>query len=611
MPRAPTKYPYRHKMFAANAQQNDKMRIRKLLNKLEKQGIQLPTNIVQSLETKMSKIERNSGRSKMNRELRKRDLVADTFRMEMAKQVKRIPVVTSQDRNMKELREVGDRRRLEQLVINELYFNIKDIDVLMNIYSITDKILTQNIGLTNQKKNQLIRTNNWQNCEDVHRRISNIKLYISQLSGHNLTTLFNGGSFSRSKKIDILNTLSTKLKTNTNRQSKSNSPRFKILQIFENLKIPRSQTGEPIYDINDLEIYVTDLFYELTKDVSIFSALYFFIRNVLGKNQNKYQRMQQFKAYLNSLGNVSRKQLKQIFYKIDNGGSVDYEKAKYILDIKTNVSVGGIRKNIYALNLNPLEGPANHNILSNRALQNILNNPTILEDGVSQNSLFLKELLDALNARGFTSGKCGGFRGTLDTCLLRRRVVFNLKEPTEVSMLFLRVLMAMNHGRMHVMKTMTNNGNKSVGVPKKMQTADDLRKYIKAMSSGNIRNVPNMFFSNSNLIKNNALYYSQVDLNIHVPIVLKNGRIEVFQPTFHIEKPNILWTSYGLLNSKNKQFRDIFKIFGLSSTKTYVIQLDTNTLNWINERYYFRNMDIAPNQPTFYSQIVQKCIPSR
>ena len=77
-----------------------------------------------------------------------------------------------------------------------------------------------------------------------------------------------------------------------------------------------------------------------------------------------------------------------------------------------------------------------------------------------------------------------------------------------------------------------------------------------------------------------------------------------FDPFKNIENPNVLWTTYGLhmnqtAGGKNYKFFDLLKYLygdkndldprqnGRGIGKNFVIQLNSRTLTWLHEQYYF------------------------
>ena len=133
-------------------------------------------------------------------------------------------------------------------------------------------------------------------------------------------------------------------------------------------------------------------------------------------------------------------------------------------------------------------GPADHNSLSNRSLQDMVSNPNTF-NAFNPRSLFLHFVWNAIKKHGTNrSDKCG-FRGKIDDALLRRRVVFaNYGEAKTLGYrTFAQALVAMNHGRTHTLKTLVRGGNKSIGIPRNMITNKNSKSYVNAMKNKNVR----------------------------------------------------------------------------------------------------------------------------
>jgi hypothetical protein len=120
------------------------------------------------------------------------------------------------------------------------------------------------------------------------------------------------------------------------------------------------------------------------------------------------------------------------------------------------------------------------------------------------------------------------------------------------------------------------------------------------MKNGVVRN--NAMFLNTENREKNHLYTLQVGQR--VALKFDGEKLTKFNPKVDTEKPNVLWTTYGLhmyqtTGGKSYKFFDLLKY--LYGTKTnlnprengkgignnYVIQLDSKTLDWLHKQYYF------------------------
>jgi hypothetical protein len=261
--------------------------------------------------------------------------------------------------------------------------------------------------------------------------------------------------------------------------------------------------------------------------------------------------------------------------------------------------------------LNPIpvavnHGPANHNTLSQSSMSRILKNPTVL-DAFAQGSLFayfINRAIDTHGAIHIRDNKCS-LRGNIDECLLRRRVVFadiystsatgNKAAQTAIS--------AVNHGRMHRLKALPKNGNTKMpgsSVFQKFDKTQNVRQYINAMKSPIVRN--SAFFKNGS---NKLLQLQQGRNRTAVKYDPDKGKLVKFDSNM-TENPHILWTTFGLhLNEKSKSY-DFFDFIhyiydgGNTNIKNYIrnktgmgtnyiIQLDSKTLTYLHNEYYFKN----------------------
>ena len=331
------------------------------------------------------------------------------------------------------------------------------------------------------------------------------------------------------------------------------------------------------------------------KDADASSALRLY---VIRNNQN--QDLNTFLRTLNQSGE-SVKALKNM----KNEYKLLFSKLRHKL---TNRQANKINPIPVAVN----HGPANHNTLSQSSMVRILKNPSVL-DAFSQGSLFAYFINRAIDKHGTThvgDNKCS-LRGNIDECLLRRRVVFadlysSLSKPGNKAAQ--TVMSAVNHGRMHRLKALPLHGNTKMpgnSVFKTFEKPGNVTRYINAMKSAIVRN--------SNLFKNgsNKLLQLQQGRNrTAVKYDSKQGKLVKFD-TNMTENPHILWTTFGLhLNEKSKSY-DFFdfidyiynkynngntNILNYIRNKTgmgsnYIIQLDSATLTYLHNEYYFKNTE--------------------
>ena len=333
------------------------------------------------------------------------------------------------------------------------------------------------------------------------------------------------------------------------------------------------------------------------KDTDASSALKLY---VIRNNQN--QDLNTFLRTLNQSGE-SVKALKNM----KNEYKLLFSKLRHKL---TNRQANKINPIPLAVN----HGPANHNTLSQSSMIRILKNPSVL-DAFSQGSLFAYFINRAIDKHGTThvgDNKCS-LRGNIDECLLRRRVVFadlysSLSKPGNKAAQ--TVMSAVNHGRMHRLKALPPHGNTKMpgnSVFKTFEKPGNVTRYINAMKSAIVRN--------SNLFKNgsNKLLQLQQGRNrTAVKYDSKQGKLVKFDPGSMKENPHILWTTFGLhLNEKSKSY-DFFDFVdyiynkydkyngGNTNIKSYIrnktgmgtnyiIQLDSATLTYLHDEYYFKN----------------------
>jgi len=411
---------------------------------------------------------------------------------------------------------------------------------------------------------------------------------------------------------------------------------LRLLGMFSTSTISRmlEKPGMNRGQIGDRLAYLDLLLHKQLKDVDPGKAITYFlrepryVRNNVSKNRDFKKYIENMSKELNSMKNGKRKTKKQQVIKALEGLPDEYQEL-----VKSIKVFYPKQKKVYGLRLKINNGPANHNGLSNRSLQNLLSvateNPRIL-NLLGDSSLFMAFLDNALKEHGgLARGKCGGFRGTIDKSLLRRRVVFKSAIPgiNSSSLTALkRGLAAINHGRMHILKTLPNFGNKSVGVPRNMRVPN---KYLNAMSSNTVRN-SNFFAKNYNRFEN-TLFALQVDPSRHIPVRLTRdgSALEPFDPRTMTENKEVLWTSYGLqLNERSGGKFDFFDFIkyvytgnksgpskiirnvsgrGLTGGgKIFVIQMDSRTTEFLHEKYYYdsiSNTDYAAQ----VKQILTSC----
>ena len=335
-----------------------------------------------------------------------------------------------------------------------------------------------------------------------------------------------------------------------------------------------------------VRIYIEDLSKRLNeriKDLDAVKAITFYLKHQARNNNN---RLRSFDSYIDSLGKT-KNTLKLI----------PEDLRKLIGSFKVVYAT----KRVHGLPLALESGPADHDSLSNRSLQNMVNNPSTF-NAFSPKSLFLYFVWNAMEKHGAKKGAgwCG-FRGKIDDALLRRRVVFaNVGDSKTFGYrTFAEALVAMNHGRTHTLKTIVKNGNRSIGVPGKMKNNRNSKSYVNAMKNRVVRN--NAMFLNTEKRAKNHLYTLQVGKR--VALKFDGEKLTEFDPKVDIENPNVLWTTYGLhmdqtTGGKSYKFFDLLKYLygdktnliprnGKGIGNNYVIQLDSKTLDWLHKQYYF------------------------
>ena len=348
-------------------------------------------------------------------------------------------------------------------------------------------------------------------------------------------------------------------------------------------------SGQLVSGSNDTSVrsYIEDLSKRLNeriKDLDAVKAITFYLKHQAKNNKN---RLKSFDSYIASLDKTKNtiNRIPKDLRKLIGSFKVVYAK-----------------KRVHGLPLALESGPADHDSLSNRSLQNMVNNP-ITFNAFSPKSLFLYFVWNAMEKHGSKKGAgwCG-FRGKIDDALLRRRVVFaNVGESKNFGYrTFAEALVAMNHGRTHTLKTIVRNGNRSIGVPGKMKNNINSKSYVNAMKNRVVRN--NAMFLNTEEREKNHLYTLQVGQR--VALKFDGEKLTKFNPKVDTEKPNVLWTTYGLhmyqtTGGKSYKFFDLLKyLYGAKTNlnprengkgigNNYVIQLDSKTLDWLHKQYYF------------------------
>ena len=339
----------------------------------------------------------------------------------------------------------------------------------------------------------------------------------------------------------------------------------------------RNNTGTPntyiLIKINS----VYDRFLRLLKDVDAEVALRLYVKD---------QSSQNLKTYIQTLSpNIQRSLTENV--------SNDYR----LLINKLNKRVGNKKHNPIPVAV--YHGPANHNTLSVASMKKILRNPDVIKN-FTEGSLFLKYLNEHIPSGG--TGGCK-MRGDVDGCLLRRRVVFGKPYPSSSTGVkaIQTAISAINHGRIHRLKTFSQNGNRlnRVGEPKKnFTTFDILKKYMNTMKNKSVRNIP-LFTSPTNKLL-------ELQKGERVAVKFNGTKLVKFDGT---ENPHILWTTFGLhLDERGKAYnffdfinfiydRDNGSVRNIGSYMrlrgkmgmNYIIQLDSKTLDYLHNKYFFTN----------------------
>jgi hypothetical protein len=321
---------------------------------------------------------------------------------------------------------------------------------------------------------------------------------------------------------------------------------------------------------------IYDRFLRLLKDVDAEVALRLYVKD---------QSSQNFNTYIRTLSPNIQKSLTQ-----------NVPSEYRLLINKLNKRVRNKKHNPIPVAV--AHGPANHNTLSVASMKKILRNPGIVAM-FTEGSLFLKYLNEHIPGGGTSGCK---MRGDVDGCLLRRRVVFGQPYPTSSSGVkaIQTALSAINHGRMHRLKTFSPNGNRfnRVGEPKKNFTNfGTLKKYMNTMKNKSVRNDVPLFTSPINKLL-------ELQKGNRVAVKFDGTKLVKFEST---ENPHILWTTFGLhLEERGKTYtffdfinfiydRDNGIVKNIQSYirprgkmgMNYIIQLDSNTLNYLHNKYFF------------------------
>lgn len=360
----------------------------------------------------------------------------------------------------------------------------------------------------------------------------------------------------------------------------------------------RNNTGRSNTNVLLKITAIYDRFLRLLKDVDAEVALRMYVKSPNSQNLN---------TYIKSLSPNIQKSLTE---------NVPNEYRSLINKLNKRVR----NKKHNPIPVAVYHGPANHNTLSVSSMKKILRNPDVVKN-FTEGSLFLKYLNEHIPSDG--TGGCK-MRGDVDGCLLRRRVIFGEPHPSaSPGVKAIQIaLSAINHGRMHRLKTFSNHGNRfnRVGEPKKNFTNFDiLKKYMNTMKNQSVRNVP-LFTSPTN-----KLLEIQRGKRVAVKLVGSkpaDKKLVEFDPSQHTENPHILWTTFGLhLDERGKAYnffdfinfvydRDKGEVKNLGSYirqrgkmgMNYIIQLDSKTLDYLHDKYFFTDM----TRKQYKNEIIKK-----
>ena len=370
------------------------------------------------------------------------------------------------------------------------------------------------------------------------------------------------------------------------------------------------------------------------KDQDASSALALFI-----KRNNEGQTIDQF---IKSLKGESKNTL--------NGMRNEYRDLFNRLIQKLNKPDPGIphkTKKVVPLILAVTHGPANHNSISQYAMQKMIENPKTLSR-FEPRSPFLYFLNKTLNKQKNKSpngsvtkrnnkGKMCTLRGNIDEALLRRRVVFGdlfHKLTSSANKAAQMWLSAANHGRMHRLKSLPSNGNTiTAGTPKLiLNNASKFERYLNAMRNETVRNA-NMFKNVKNgrkllsVAMNTTKQTGQNGKLGRVPVVFKDGKLTKFNQKEGVENPHIFWTTLGLHLDESggmkpapyRFFDFVHYAFDFGDNKkvkpedyirnknemgaNYIVQLDSKTLGYLHKVFYFQNIPSVSNSSNYKSNV--------
>ena len=304
-------------------------------------------------------------------------------------------------------------------------------------------------------------------------------------------------------------------------------------------------------------------------------------------------------------------------------------------------------KKVVPLILAVTHGPANHNSISQYAMQKMIENPKTLSRFAPRSPFlyFLNKTLVKQRNKSPTGsvtkrnnkGKMCTLRGNIDEALLRRRVVFGdlfHKLKSSANKAAQSWLSAANHGRMHRLKSIPNNGNTiTAGTPRLiLNNANKFERYLNAMRNERVRNA-NMFknvTNGRNLLSVATSTTKQTGKNgklDRVPVVFKDGKLTKFNQKEGVENPHIFWTTFGLhleesggMNPAPYKFFDfVHYAFDFSRGvevnldkyirnknemgANYIIQLDSKTLGYLHKVFYFQNIPSVSNNTNYKSNV--------
>ena len=368
------------------------------------------------------------------------------------------------------------------------------------------------------------------------------------------------------------------------------------------------------------------------KDQDASSALALFI-----KRNNARQTIDKF---INSLNGESKKTL---------GGMRNEYKNLFTRLIQKLNNIPHKTKKVVPLPLAVTHGPANHNSISQYAMQKMIENPKTISRFAPRspflyflNKTLVKQRNKSPNGsvtKRNNKGKMCTLRGNIDEALLRRRVVFGdlfHKLTSSANKAAQSWLSAANHGRMHRLKSIPNNGNTvTAGTPRLiLNNASKFERYLNAMKNERVRNA-NMFKNVTNgrkllsVAMNTTEQTGQNGKLDRVPVVFKNGKLEKFNQNEGVENPDIFWTTFGLhidesggMKPAPYKFFD-FVHYAFDLTKggkqpvkpdnyirgknqmgaNYIIQLDSKTLGYLHKVFYFQNIPSVSNNTNYKSNV--------